>query len=413
MRSGEAFEVFKDVRRVALDKTGTLTMGKPAVVEVIPLSEADRTQLLRLAASAEQPSEHPLARAVVESAQAEGLDLAAAEDFDATPGQGIVATVEGQRVRVGSLRWLLETSESGVEPSGSVAPGSMALAEAQARLARTVVAVEADGEPLGLIAIADVIKPDAREAVEQLRAAGLEPVMLTGDNWHTARAVAAEVGIEEVLAEVLPSEKAAKVRELQAKGFRVAMVGDGINDAPALMQADVGIAIGAGTDIAIEAADVVLVGERLSAVADAFHIGRSSYRRTVQNLSLAFSFNGIGVPLAVTGLVEPVWAMIAMVASVSTVLLNSFGGRLIPKAAGRRKESVTVRLTVPTMHCKGCLETVERALTQTPDVQSVEGDLESKQVTVTFDRDGINEDDLHRSIQKAGHMVGPCCDTAS
>ncbi len=165
-----------------------------------------------------------------------------------------------------------------------------------------------------------------------MKAAGLKPILITGDNGRTARAVAAAVGIEQVLAEVLPNEKAQNIRELQAQGYRVAMVGDGINDAPALMQADVGIAIGAGADIAIESSDVILVGERLTAVVDAYHIGRSSYRKTVQNLMLAFAFNGIGVPLATTGLVHPVWAMVAMVLSVSTVLVNSFGGRLIPKA---------------------------------------------------------------------------------
>lgn len=165
----------------------------------------------------------------------------------------------------------------------------------------------------------------------RLRDAGLEPVMLTGDNRRTARAVAQAVGIDDYRAEVLPQGKADVVRELQRQGHRVAMVGDGINDAPALMQADVGIAIGAGTDIAIESADIVLVGERLGAVGDAYHIGKASYRKTVQNLLLAFAFNGIGIPLAATGLVHPVWAMIAMAASVSAVLTNSFAGRLLPK----------------------------------------------------------------------------------
>lgn len=335
MRSGEAFQVFKDVRRVVMDKTGTLTQGKPAVVEVISVDTDDSTKVLRLAASAEQASEHSLARAIVESAKADDLSLAESKGFSATPGKGIVATVEGQTIQVGSPQWLAESEKIPAKITEQV--------EVQASLARTVVAVAAEGKLIGLIAIADAVKSDAREAIQQLRDAGIEPVMLTGDNWHTAKAVAAEVGINEVFAEVLPGEKAAKVRELQAEGFRVAMVGDGINDAPALTQADVGIAIGAGTDIAIESADVVLVGERLTAVADAFYIGRSSYRKTVQNLWLAFTFNGIGVPLAVSGLVPPVWAMVAMVASVSTVLANSFGGQLIPKRARRKTEIASVQ----------------------------------------------------------------------
>ncbi len=320
MRSGEAFQVFTDVQRIVLDKTGTLTQGKPVVVEVIPVDGIESTRVLLLAAGAEQASEHPLARSIVESARTENLSLVESTDFSTIPGKGIVAAVDGQTIQVGSPQWVAEKAQMPAKIAGQV--------EIQTNLARTVVAVSAGGKLIGLIAIADAVKPDAREAIQQLRDAGIEPVMLTGDNWHTAKAVAAEVGIKEIYAQVLPGEKAAKVRELQSAGFRVAMVGDGINDAPALTQADVGIAIGAGTDIAIESADVVLIGKRLTAVADAFYIGRSSYRKTVQNLWLAMTFNGIGVPLAVSGLVPPIWAMIA---SVSTVLANSFGGQLIPK----------------------------------------------------------------------------------
>ncbi|NKQ35427.1 MAG: HAD-IC family P-type ATPase [Chloroflexi bacterium] len=199
------------------------------------------------------------------------------------------------------------------------------------REGKTAVIVAEAGAALGLIAITDAIKPDAAEAVALLRLQGIEVVMLTGDNQRTAEAVATQAGISHVYAGMLPGEKADKLRKLQAAGHRVVMVGDGINDAPALMQANVGMAIGAGTDIAIESADIVLTGERLTAVVDAIEIGRSSYKKTVQNLWLAFTFNGIGVPLAVTGLVSPAWAMAAMISSVSLVLLNSFGGRLVKR----------------------------------------------------------------------------------
>ena len=398
MRSGEVFQVFKDVRQIVIDKTGTLTQGKPVVVDVISVDSNDSTKVLRLAASAEQASEHPLARAILESAKADDLSLAESKGFSASPGKGIVATVEGLTIQVGSPQWLAETEKISAKIEEQVV--------AQANLARTVVAVAADGVLIGLIAIADAVKSDAKAAIQGLRDAGIEPVMLTGDNWHTAKAVAAEVGIKEVFAQVLPGEKAAKVRELQTEGFRVAMVGDGINDAPALTQADVGIAIGAGTDIAIESADVVLVGERLTAVVDAFYIGRSSYRKTVQNLWLAFTFNGIGVPLAVSGLVPPIWAMVAMVASVSTVLANSFGGQLIPKRAQREPEIATVSLNIPTIHCNGCLETIQTALSHHPQIQSSEGDVEQKTVSVTFKRNGFTEDDIHEAITKVGHVVG-------
>jgi len=212
-----------------------------------------------------------------------------------------------------------------------VTAGASQLEEA----ARTVIAVARGHVLLGLLGIADDVKPDAHAAVAALRERGIRVVMLTGDSVATARVVARQVGIEDVEARVLPADKADRIRALQAVGDRTAMVGDGINDAPALMQADLGIAIGAGTDIAIESADVILVGERLTAIGEALDIGASSYRKTLQNLALALALNGIGVPLAATGLVHPVWAMVAMAASVTTVLTNSFGGRLLRAGKAR------------------------------------------------------------------------------
>jgi cation transport ATPase len=238
-----------------------------------------------------------------------------------------------------------------------------------------------------------------------MKEAGIEPVMITGDNWRTAHAVAAQADIALVLAEVLPDQKAARVREFQQQGYRVAMVGDGINDAPALMQADVGIAIGAGTDIAIESADIVLIGDRLSGVVDAYYIGKSSFRKTVQNVTLAFAFNGIGVPLAVTGLVHPVMAMVAMAASVSVVLLNSFGGKLIPGA--RRKASETLEdltVKVPTIHCEGCVETIREVLTRRGALK-VTGDARAKSVSVRYPKEILDEEAIREEIVRAGFVV--------
>jgi heavy metal translocating P-type ATPase len=331
MRSGEAFQVFKDVRTVVLDKTGTLTRGKPQVVEVAAAETGQEIRVLALAAAAESRSEHPLARAVLERAEEKGGSYPEARDFEAIPGRGIRAVVEDSEILVGSPRFL---AEEGV----NLGPLRERLETLEMR-GRTVIAVAEAGEAAGLIAVADTLKEDAREAVDRMKHAGLEPVMLTGDNRKAAETIAAQAGIREVMAEVLPEQKAEEIRQLQRGGRRVAMVGDGINDAPALMQADVGIAIGAGTDIAIESADVVLVGNRLGGVVDAYHIGKSSFRKTVQNVALAFAFNGIGVPAAVTGLVHPALAMIAMAASVGTVLLNSFGGRLIPRRAGGKESA--------------------------------------------------------------------------
>jgi len=398
MRSAASFQAFKDVSVVVLDKTGTITHGAPRVVDVQAVPGWDAGQVLALAGAAEQVSEHPLARAVVEAAAARGLRLEPAEGFQTVAGRGVRARVRGQAVLVGTLRFL---AEEGVEAGALAAPA----AEREAR-AETVVAVAAGGRAIGLIALADTVKPDAAEAVARLRAAGLVPVMITGDNPRTARAVAAQVGIEEIRAQVLPQDKAARVRELQGQGTRVAMVGDGINDAPALMQADVGIAIGAGTDIAIESADVVLVGDRLSAVVDAYHIARRTYGKTVQNLALAFAFNGIGVPLAATGLVSPVWAMAAMAASVTAVLANSFLGRLAP--VGRRRPPALHRVTfsVPSLHCQGCVNTLRDALAELPVVAAVDGDPVRKQLVVTV-RDGRDPVTVvEEEIARLGHVVG-------
>jgi heavy metal translocating P-type ATPase len=393
MRSPQAFQALKDVKVVVLDKTGTLTRGKPEVVEVLALGEADAEEVLRLAASAEAASEHPLAKAIVEHAQALKLSLAEVSDFQAVPGSGVRAKLGGKKVLVGSLRFL---EEAGVEV-GRAEKHALAMEEA----GKTVVGIAAESKLLGLIALADAVKEDAAEAIRQLKLAGLKPVMLTGDNRRTALAIARQVGIAEVFAEVLPQEKAEHVRALQEQGTRVAMVGDGINDAPALMQADVGIAIGAGTDIAIESADVILVGNRLSAVVEAYHIARNSYKKTVQNLAIAFSFNGIGVPLATTGLVHPVWAMFAMLASASGVLLNSFAGRLLPRKKGKDAEQ-RVTLYVPEMHCEACVNAIKDALQKKLGAIDIKADLAEHVLEVAFYNRDVEIEDVRKILREAG-----------
>ncbi|NIU74681.1 MAG: HAD-IC family P-type ATPase, partial [Gammaproteobacteria bacterium] len=279
---------------------------------------------------------------------------------------------------------------------------------------QTAVLVAA-GELRGAIGIADRIKDDSRRAIARLVNMDVEPVMLTGDNERTARAVAEEVGIQRVLADVLPDRKAEEIGRLQAEGHRVAMVGDGINDAPALARADVGVAIGAGTDIALESADVILIHSRLSGVAAAFEVSRNSYRKTKENLAIAFSFNGIGVPIAATGLLHPIWAMAAMVASVSLVLANSFGGRLVrgegiagPEGAAARPEpehghaeeeqaegegvrpSREVTLDVPGMRCEGCGRAIAAALGSLEAVERAETEVKRGKVRVRL-RNAVSE----------------------
>ena len=398
IRSAQAFQVLKDISTIVFDKTGTLTAGEPRVVDLVPVNRQDAETLLRVGAATEVPSEHPLGQAVVRRATAEGITLPDVSDFAATPGKGVRASLGAHTMRVGSLRYLVE---AGVE----IGP-QQTDAETLEEEGKTVIGVAEDRELVGLMAIADTLKPDAKATIRELKALSITPLMMTGDNWRTARAVAAELGIDRVLAEVLPDEKAEEIRRLQAQPTRVAMVGDGINDAPALMQADVGIAIGAGTDIAIESSDVVLIGERLSAVVDAYEIGRSSYRKTVQNLVIAFFFNGIGVPAAVTGLVHPVWAMIAMVASVSAVLANSYIGRVAPRREVPEETVQTLELHVPSIHCQGCLTTITQALDELPEVEAVDGDLEAKTIKVTY-RDGHDAPArIRRAIDEAGFPVG-------
>ncbi len=396
MRSGEAFQVFKDVRKVVLDKTGTITRGKPEVVQIVALDGSNESEILRLTAAIEATSEHPLGRAIVERAHREGLQLPEAIDFRAHPGKGVQARLDGELVLVGTSRFLLE---QGIDINS--AQGLQRELEGQGL---TVVQVSHKQKVIGLIAIGDAIKEDAPHAIAEMRDAGLEPVMVTGDNWRTARAVAAQVSIDEVLAEVLPGQKAEAVRRLQGEGHRVAMVGDGINDAPALMQAEVGIAIAAGTDIAMESADIVLVGPSLYGVLDAYHIARNSFAKTVQNVALAFAFNGLGIPAAMTGLLHPVWAMVAMAASVTTVLLNSFGGRLgalARSAQGNKLQSIS--LHVPSIHCEGCAATIEAALKRLRSVERVEIDVAGKMVTIGY-RDGQGaEKEIRGAIVGTGH----------
>ncbi len=397
MRSAEAFQVLKDVRKIVLDKTGTITRGEPVVTEIQPLSEWNSGDVLRFAAASERASEHPLAQAILASAKAQQLSVPDAGNFAAIPGMGVTAVVDGHQVLVGKLQFLQSEHVDVVSAAAQV--------EQMSGKGDTVVALAIDGRLAALIGIADQLKPDAKDAIQRMRAAGLEPIMVTGDNARTAQVVAAQVGITEYHAEVLPHNKAAVLRDLQDRGLRVAMVGDGINDAPALMQADVGIAIGAGTDIAIESADVVLVGQRLGAVVDAFYIGRSSYKKTVQNLSLAFAFNGIGVPLGITGLLHPVWAMIAMVASVTTVLTNSFAGRLLPKRRADREAELT--LNVANMHCDNCVSVIRRAVSGLGGIQDIKGNVDRRTITVAYREGKADPDGIRAAIIEQGFQVEP------
>ena len=322
IKSGEALETAHRTTTVVLDKTGTLTKGLPSVTDVRALNGFAESEVLRLAASAEWGSEHPLGEAIVRRAGEESLSLSRPDRFEAVPGRGIAAEVEGRRLLVGNPLLL---SERGVPLDGAPESG-----EALAREGKTPMYVAVDGRPAGIVAVADTLKPKSREVITALRRMGLDVVMLTGDNRVTAAAIATELGIEHYLAEVLPEHKADEVKKLQAAGRRVAMVGDGINDAPALAQADLGIAIGAGTDVAIESADIVLIGEDLGGILTALRLSRQTMRTIRQNLFWAFFYNVVLIPLAAGALypfyrilLNPMLAALAMAFSSVSVVTNS------------------------------------------------------------------------------------------
>lgn len=307
IKGAEALEKAHQVQAIVLDKTGTLTQGKPTVTDVLAAADGDAAangdagRMLRLAASLERGSEHPLGEAIVQRAQADSLPLAAISDFEAIPGHGVRGQVEGHAVLLGNIKLMQE--------QGIALDAMLAQATALSDGGKTPMFVAVDGTLAGIIAVADTIKANSKTAVDKLHQLGLEVLMLTGDNRRTAEAIARQAGIDRVLAEVLPEDKANQIKRLQEEGKIVAMVGDGINDAPALAQADVGIAIGTGTDVAIEASDVTLISGDLNGVATAIALSKATMRTIRGNLFWAFAYNVLGIPVA-AGILYPFWGIL-------------------------------------------------------------------------------------------------------
>jgi Cu+-exporting ATPase len=325
IRSGEALQTSQTIHTVILDKTGTITKGKPELTDVVVNKHSsinDLDEILRLAASIESVSEHPLAEAIVEGAKAKGLALSKPANFEAIPGHGVLATVDKHQVALGNSKMMNRQKVD----LGDLKSQTEALAED----GKTPMYVAVDGQAAGIIAVADTVKEDSAESIAALHKMGIEVVMITGDNRRTAEAIARRVGVDRVLAEVLPEDKANNVHLLQAEGKKVAMVGDGINDAPALAQADVGFAIGTGTDVAIEASDITLIKGSLKGVVTAIEVSRATMRNIKQNLFGAFFYNALGVPIAMGVLypffgllLSPLLAGAAMAFSSVTVVSNA------------------------------------------------------------------------------------------
>ncbi len=312
MRAGEAFQVLKDVSVVCFDKTGTLTLGRPKVVNFRSFNGWTETQAVNLAASLEKSSEHPIAQAILNYADELGISPSyKVQRFRTISGRGIKASVDSRDAVVGSMKFVQDQGVKIEEDSPS-------------DLGRTRAYIAFDGQLVGIFEMTDVLKPDAEKTIRKLKEKGITPILLTGDNHGIARMISESLGIEEFHSELLPQQKAAFIHRLQKDGHKVAMIGDGINDAPALKQADVGIAFANGSDITIETADAIFINNSLENIIFAMDISRNSYRKTVQNVSLAFAFNGVGIPLAALALIHPVTAMVAMALSVSTILANSY-----------------------------------------------------------------------------------------
>lgn len=414
IKSAEALEHLRAVKTIVLDKTGTVTEGKPRVTDVYPLAGTTAEELLCVAASLEKPSEHPLADAIVHAAQERGIPLAGVEGFAALHGKGVRGTIQGAEYLAGN-RVMLE--EAGVDL------GTERLtADALAENGKTPLYFAADGILIGMIAVADTVKPTSAAAIRGFRALGLDVVMLTGDNWRTAEAIGKELGVTRVIAEVLPQDKERHVAQLQAGGHKVAMVGDGINDAPALVRADVGLAIGAGTDVAIESADIVLMKSDLLDAVSAVQLSRAVLRNIKQNLFWAFIYNIIGIPLA-AGLffpllgwqLNPMFAAAAMSLSSVSVVTNALRLKLFrptrlegtpqskPQNEAIEKGSISMekKIIIEGMTCGHCSGRVEKALNSLPGVNATV-DLAAKTATVTG---GAEDAALKKAVEDAGYTV--------
>jgi P-type Cu+ transporter len=398
VKASEVFHGLSEVDTVVFDKTGTLTYGRPTVTDVEAIG-ADPSEVLALAGAIERQSEHPLGQAIVAYAQLEGATGPAAQDFRAVPGKGVTATIGGDEVMAGKPSFI---EERGIAFGGAVRERIYALSSE----GKTVVALARAGELVGLIALQDTPRRGAARVVERLHDRGVDTVMLTGDAGPVAEAIGALLGVRHVHYELLPPDKVAAIEELQREGRKVAMVGDGINDAPALAQADVGIAIAAGTDVAIESAGVILVSDRLDDVVNALTLGKVSYRTLTGNVVVAVLFNVVGMALAALGLITPMLAIVVMILSIFAILLNTLRVRRLPLEREEEWRAETglseTEFLVPAMVCEGCANTIGTVLTHVHGVREVKPKVAQKRVYVRYEAGEVGEEELRTALDRAG-----------
>ena len=397
VKASEVFHGLSEIDTVVLDKTGTLTYGRPTVTDIVPFG-IERADLLRLAGSVESASEHPLAQAITFYAEREGATRVPVQSFRATPGKGVTAIVEGGEVVAGKPSFL--------EERGLSLPDEVRTAvERLSGEGKTVVALGRDGVVVGIIGLQDQARRTAAHLVSRLRRDGIRTVMLTGDSRAVANAIGGQLGVEDVRAELLPPDKVAAIESLQAQGLKVAMVGDGINDAPALAQADVGIAVGAGTDVAIESAGVILIGDRLVDVANALTLGKASYRTLTANVAIAVLFNVVGMGLAALGMMTPLLAVGWMILSIFAILLSTMRIRMLSferQAAVEDGTLAEVEFAVPNMVCEGCAQKIGLVLGAVPGVREVKSKVPQKHVYVRYEPKRVTESDLMEAVDRSG-----------
>ncbi|MBA3631898.1 MAG: heavy metal translocating P-type ATPase [Acidobacteria bacterium] len=396
VRAGEFFQALAEVDTVVFDKTGTLTYGRPTVSEVISFG-TDEREVLAIIAAAEAGSEHPLAGAIVRYAEFQDIALPEASDFRAVPGKGVTANVGGKRVVVGRLSLL--------ESEGVYLNGNKPARAKELEAGHTIVYAAVDGKPFGAVALQDMPRPGTAGVMKRLHELGIRTALLTGDSRSVAEVVARDIGIDEVHAELLPEDKVRVIERLQSEGRKVAMVGDGINDAPALVQSDVGIALGAGTDVAMESAGVVLVSDKLDKVVSSILLGRASHRKMKQNIAIAVISNIVGMTLAILGFITAPIAIAVMTASIFAVLLSTLSLVRLNLGSSESEDAENlVETIIPArkIHCEACSRKIVKTLSLLAGVRKVLPDVARKEVLVAFEPSRISEEQLRGQLSQLG-----------